>query len=114
MRCSLATTAVDRRDDYFAKKEVRQRPDFDNQYRAGSGLRDNLSPLWGKPYARRNTTEPSMKDRDLFAAFCQSFRDAFAAIPAPIAPDAQLREACECCADESLNVPKEACGVCRG
>jgi hypothetical protein len=39
---------------------------------------------------------------------------AYANLSKPIAPDAQLREACECCADESLNVPKEACGVCRG
>jgi hypothetical protein len=49
---------------------------------------------------------------NLFDMFRENFAAAFAAIPSPIAPgahrDACLRDACECCADESCNVPAEA------
>jgi hypothetical protein len=54
---------------------------------------------------------------ELFNLLGDAFRDVFAAIPAPIAPqshaDACLCEACECCADPSCDVPVEARGVAR-
>lgn len=49
---------------------------------------------------------------NLFDVLNAAFRDVFASIPAPIAPEAHrnasLSDACECCADESLNLPEEA------
>jgi hypothetical protein len=55
MRCSLATTAVDRRDDYFAKKEHRQRPDFNRQVLRGAELQEQMRLRWAN---RREPTNP--------------------------------------------------------
>lgn len=48
----------------------------------------------------------------LWGDYAVRFAEVFAAVPAPIAPEAHqaacLRDACECCADESLNLPEEA------
>lgn len=49
---------------------------------------------------------------ELFQILGDAFRDVFAAVPAPIAPEAHqaacLRDACECCANPIEDVPAEA------
>lgn len=55
-------------------------------------------------------------NRDLFQILGDAFRDIFAAVPAPIAPEAHahkcLCDDTECCADASCDVPAEAREVC--
>ena len=56
-------------------------------------------------------------NRDLFQILGAAFRDVFAAVPAPIAPEAHreacLRDACECCANAIEDVPAEAREACK-
>lgn len=43
---SLASTAIDRRTDYFAKPEVRQRPDFAPRHLRGLALQEEMRRRW--------------------------------------------------------------------
>jgi hypothetical protein len=54
MRCSLATTAVDRRGDYLAKPEVRQAPDYNARHLRGWALQLEMTRRWGKQPERTN------------------------------------------------------------
>jgi len=43
---SLASTAIDRTADYYAKPEVRQRPDFAPRHLRGVALQEEMRRRW--------------------------------------------------------------------
>lgn len=53
-RSSQAATAIDRRDSYYTRIEVRQRPDFNRQWLRGIALQDEMRRRWAKPVPMTN------------------------------------------------------------
>lgn len=52
---SLASTAIDRRGDYFTKPEVRQREDFAPRHLRGLALQEEMRRRWAvRPAAGTN------------------------------------------------------------
>lgn len=47
-RSSLASISIDRTADYFAKPEVRQRPDFAPRHLRGLALQEEMRRRWAK------------------------------------------------------------------
>ena len=62
-RSSLASTSVDRRGDYYAKPQHRQRADFNRQVLRGAALQEAMRQRWAN---RREPINPdSYLERDV-------------------------------------------------
>jgi hypothetical protein len=53
-RASLASTSIDRTDEYLAKPEHKKRPDYYRQVLRGVALKDEMSRRWAKRAERTN------------------------------------------------------------